>query len=176
MFLISNHILSVYPNIRLPKDTVIRVNCAWIKDKDELKHFLYRTDKPIFLDYPTGRKKPPIPNFSLDDAIKLANKNNIQYFAYSNAQSAIQAINIRNKLKINIELVPKIETMIGVDKIYNIIESIETKYIMIDKEDLFIDCKGNNKVYLYYLHLIKEACKNLNVKALELYGVIFSHD
>lgn len=177
MFLISNHILSIYPNIILPRDTVIRINCAWVKDEEQLKEFIERTHYPIFLDYPTGRKKPPIPNFTLTTAINYANLfSKIKFFAYSNAENIFEAIKIRKQVNKKVEVIPKIETIIGVNNFSAIVKNINAKYVMIDKEDLFVSCKGEVKLYKAYLDKVKKTSKTLNITVLELYGVIFSHD
>ena len=67
MLLISNHLtqLKQFKNL---KDVVIRINMAHVKDAKELKKFV---DVPydIFLDYPKGRTKPPVPSLSLTEAI-----------------------------------------------------------------------------------------------------------
>ena len=71
----------------------------------------------------------------------------------------------RIKEKVNSEFVPKIETIKGVENIHEIAKIVET--VMLDKEDLYIDCGGKN-----YEQLIKEV-KSANVRVLELIGVIF---
>ena len=47
-------------DVNLPKDTIYRINLAWISDLDTLKKILekHKTHK-IFLDLPKNRTKPP---------------------------------------------------------------------------------------------------------------------
>ena len=67
MILLSNHLLTL-PEFQKVEDVVIRINMAHVKDMKELKKFVDR-DYDVFLDYPKGRSKPPVPSLSLTDAI-----------------------------------------------------------------------------------------------------------
>ena len=78
MILISNHLLTL-PQFENVDDVVIRINMAHVKDLKELKRFVSRSDE-VFLDYPKGRTKPPVPTLSLTDAINFTHKyDNIKY-------------------------------------------------------------------------------------------------
>jgi len=174
MFLISNHILICNPDIKLPKDTVVRINCAWVENTQELKNFIDKCEYPIFLDYPSNRIKPPQPTISIETAIGIANRYaKIEYFSYSNASDIHEALEIWHE--VDKKIVPKIEDIKGVVSLRGLVEALKTDMIMIDKEDLFTNC-NNIELYLFALDNIRDTCKELNIKALELYGVIFSHD
>ena len=69
MILLSNHLLTL-PEFRNVKDVVIRINMAHVKDLKELKKFVNR-EYEVFLDYPKGRTKPPVPSLSLTTAINF---------------------------------------------------------------------------------------------------------
>ena len=85
MLLISNHLLTL-PQFENVEDVVVRINMAHVKDLKELKTFVNR-DYDVFLDYPKGRTKPPVPSLSLTDAINFTQKyDNIKYFATSNIE------------------------------------------------------------------------------------------
>ena len=58
MFLISQNIDSY--NVKLPENSVFRINLAWCNNLDELKLKLRKYKKIIFfIDLPIGRIKPP---------------------------------------------------------------------------------------------------------------------
>jgi len=176
MFLISNHILVSHPEITLPEDTVIRINCAWVNDMYELGCIIKGCNYPVFLDFPTGRLKPPIPKLALKDVLNLANQyKNVKYFSYSNASNINEAIDIKTKLTYDMVIVPKIEDIKGAMNLLNLADTLHTKMIMIDKEDLFTNCT-DTELYLFTLKYIREICKQHRITVLELYGVIFSHD
>ena len=82
MILISNHLtqLAQFKNL---KDVVIRINMAHVKDSKQLEEFV-NVPYDIFLDYPKGRSKPPLPSSNLIEAIEFTRKyDNIKYFATS---------------------------------------------------------------------------------------------
>ena len=175
MILISNNIQKY---MDLPKDSVIRINMAWIKTIEELNELLYfNFDKKIFLDYPQGRTKPPVPLLLLQDAYNTIYRfGNIKYFAVSNIEDVENVLNIKNKLPKTVEFVPKIETLNGINNLKNLINKCEIKYIMLDKEDLYIDIKKDNDKFFNCIESIRNICKELNVKLLELEGVIFTQN
>ena len=83
MILLSNHLLTL-PEFRNVDNVIVRINMAWVKDIKELHKFL-DIDYDVFLDYPKGRTKPPVPTLSLTDAIETIKKcPNVKYFALSN--------------------------------------------------------------------------------------------
>ena len=83
MLLISQN-LTKY-DLKFPKDTVLRVNLAWIFDLEALEDLVSKYDNDIFLDMPLGRKKPPS-NFYTVDQLKpiITNNPQIKYIAISN--------------------------------------------------------------------------------------------
>jgi hypothetical protein len=44
---------------------------------------------------------------------------------------------------------------------------------MLDKDDLWVDCKADCKVYENAIGILKDKCSELGIKVLELRGVIF---
>jgi hypothetical protein len=169
MILISNHLLRLHA-IDISPDAVIRINVAWVRDMAQLAEYL---DIPhdVFLDYPQGRKKPPIATITLDEAIIMANNSrNVKYFALSNAEDALQLTRIRAKLNDTIELVPKIETMRGAHNVVAITQACRATRVMLDKEDLFTDAGDQ---YEHFAAWLRKDCARIGVKVLELAGVVF---
>ena len=84
MIVISNHVKKI--GMKLPSETVIRINVAWVKTKEELVKIIEENEQhDIWVDYPTGRTKPPRPTLTIAEAISvLHDYNNIKYFAFSN--------------------------------------------------------------------------------------------
>jgi pyruvate kinase len=158
--IISNNLIGKMP---IPKDAIIRVNLAWVS-KEEARKILSETKNDIYLDYPSGRTKPPKPTMTLDDAIELANEFKVKYFAVSNIECICDVLDIQSKLYYS-EFVPKIETVNGVENIREITQEVDI--IMLDKEDLYVDCNGEG-----YEDLINKV-RSSKVKVLELAGVIF---
>ena len=77
-------------DVELPRDTILRINLAWINDLETLKNILEtKSENNIFIDLPKNRTKPPNNRYSMDE-IKpiLENYSNIKYFALSNVDSA----------------------------------------------------------------------------------------
>ena len=161
MLVISNHLIDKMP---IPYSAVIRINLAWIKDKAEAEKIIKNCKHDIYLDFPDGRKKPPVPTITLEEAIELA--KDVKYFAISNAEDIRKLSEIRRM--INCELIPKIETVAGVMAIPAMIE-IGIKTIMLDKEDLYTDCEQDSFIYN---KLIKKV-RSYDLKVLELQGVVF---
>ena len=159
MLVISNNLIGKMP---IPKDAVVRVNLAWV-NLYEARAILQSSKHNIYLDYPFGRAKPPKSVITLDEAISLANDFNVRYFAVSNVED-VKIIRDLNK-RVKPEIVPKIETVKGVKNIQNIAKEVST--IMLDVDDLWIDCKGKN-----WYNLIKRV-KSAEVNILELAAVIF---
>lgn len=175
MIVISNHVNAI--GMEYPKDSVIRINVAWIESKQALEKILKDLHgRAIWLDYPTGRTKPPRPKFSLDETIEFTKKYPMHYFAFSNAEETSLVQSIRSKVPQHITLVPKIETTKGIANLANIVSAARTKTIMLDKEDLYTDVKGNQQEFERLVNLCREDCKKLGVTCLELKGVVFGHD
>jgi len=146
----------------IPKRAIIRVNLAWV-NLEEAREILKNSKHRIYLDYPSGRTKPPKPTITLDEAIDLANEFKVRYFAVSNVESVRTIKELKKRVKA--EIVPKIETVKGVKNINNIAK--EVNMVMIDKDDLWVDCKGKN-----WHNLIKRV-RSAEVNILELAGIIF---
>ena len=72
MILLSNHLLTL-DEFKKVKDVVVRINMAHVKDANELDKFV-SVNRDIFLDYPKGRTKPPVPSLSLTEAIDKVKK------------------------------------------------------------------------------------------------------
>lgn len=164
MKIISNNLIGKMP---IPEDAIIRVNLAWVKDYKTAFDLISSIKYPVYLDYPSGRTKPPTPNITLDEAIELSNRDNVRYFAISNAEDieTLKAIQSR----IEVELVPKIETELGVKNIPKMIK-INIKTIMLDKEDLYINVKMDSRKFNKLVNKVRHC----GIKVLELRGVIFS--
>ena len=131
MILLSNHLLTLQEFEKV-EGVVIRINMAHVKDISELKKFL-KIDYDIFLDYPKGRTKPPIPTLNINDALKVMNQyKNIKYFALSN-----------------------IEDVSEVNMICDIIPSLSNVIInSIFRFHLKLFCDEYNKIFLFKI-LIK---------------------
>ena len=156
------------------KNIIVRINMAWVKTEQELDKIIKTTNKYIMLDYPRNRKKPPKPILTLNTAYKMLKKyKQIKYFALSNCEIPIEMKKIRNKIPDYVKLVPKIETLKGIENIKSILESAKTDIIMLDKEDLYTDIKKDNKSFNKLIRKIFVLSKLLNFKILELKGVVF---
>ena len=65
MLLVSQNLFRY--DMEFPKDTVLRVNLAWVSSLNKLQSFLLKYDNDIFLDYPIGRTKPPSNKYDLGE-------------------------------------------------------------------------------------------------------------
>lgn len=160
-----------------PENSVIRINTAWINSIDELEKILDSLKgHRIWLDYPTGRTKPPLPKFKMEEIIQFAKTHLIEYFAFSNAEDSEFIKSIRESIPELVKLVPKIETKRGVENIKDILDSAKTDMIMLDKEDLYLDVSGNQEEFQNLISICREKCEEFNVTCLELKGVVFGHN
>lgn len=173
MLLISNNIVEL--GMTYPKGAIIRVNTAWVNTAEKLEKVLTELkSKEVYLDYPIGRTKYPRPNMTFDELLTIVEKfQNIKYFAWSNAENPVLLKEIREVIPPRVMLVPKIETLIGVLHLEDIIKACKTKVIMIDKEDLATSAK-TDEIYIQFLEKARTVAKNLNIESIELKGVIFS--
>ena len=48
--------------------------------------------------------------------------------------------------------------------------------VMLDKEDLYTDVKGNQVEFYRLVEQCRKKCKELDATCLELKGVVFGHD
>ena len=179
LLIISNHVTKV--GMSFPKDAIIRINTAWVNSKEELVKILndaIETGHKVFLDYPSGRVKPPAPVLSIMEVIEISKtfKDIIMFFAFSNAENRDFIQLVRQAVPSNIMLVPKIETSLGIINFDEIIESAKTRVIMLDKEDLYVNVGSDVQTFNQLVDDVKEQCQLAEVTCLELKGVVFSHD
>lgn len=163
---ISNNLQGKMP---IPEDAIIRVNLAWFDDWREAKQIIDNSEHYIYLDYPSGRTKPPRPKIELEEAIELSKHTKVKYFAISNSEDIYELSEIKSL--INCELVPKIETEQGVMNMNSMIEDTGIKTFMLDKEDLYTNCKMDSEKYNELVMKAREY--GSKVKVLELQGVVF---
>lgn len=176
MIVVSNN-LREKTNLVFNKDAVMRVNLAWMKDREDAKNVIdmIGASHAIYLDYPQGRTKPPKPVITLEEAIDIANTmGNIRYFAVSNVEDSQSLNHIKRQIRKDIEIVPKIETDAGVRNLDVIFKNIAIKYVMLDKEDLYLDVDRDGKMYEELVEMVRRKCKENKVELLELQGVIFT--
>jgi len=173
MILISNHLLTLH-QFKNVDDVVIRINMAHVKDIKELKQFVNKK-QDVFLDYPKGRTKPPVPSLSLTDAITFTHKyDNIKYFATSNIEEIAEVDLICDMLPDHVSFVPKIETLRGVQNLESLFKTGKIFHIMLDGEDLYTDINNDVDLFLNLKDRVQHNCMKYGVELLELYGVVFS--
>lgn len=170
--IISNNALKLFDT--LPSDLIIRINVAWCKSIEELKTIIDNSTHPIYLDYPSGRTKPPKPEIFMEDVVDLLNSSyRVKYFAFSNAENPEEIVKLRRMIFPRVKLVPKIETIIGVEKIVQICDAAETDMIMLDHEDLYVNVKHDSVQYNFYMDIVSRKCKENNIKLYKVQGIIF---
>lgn len=175
MLIISQHARLLH--IPFPDSAVFRVNAAWVKSKQELFGLLEKIKNGIFLDFPKGRLKPPIPALGLNDLLAAMYKfNNIKYFGVSNVVNPAQIAEMRTKIPPRVLLIPKIESKAGIDNLEEILKALrkDENHIMLDKEDLYTDLKNHQELFEQYVQLARDKSKRNNINVLELQGVIFA--
>ena len=181
MLLISQNIESY--NIKLPENTVFRINMAWCNNLKELENKLNKNkEMKFFIDLPIGRIKPPNNKYTLDEMIPIIKSNsNIQYFAVSNVESRNDLEPFLKKLPDRIIIVPKIESPTAIENIDEICNELkyEKKIIMLDHDDLFSSIIHSNKdeeKFQQYIKKLVDYCENNNISLLRTVGVVFSDD
>ena len=169
-------------DVNLPKDTIYRINLAWISDLDTLKKILekHKTHK-IFLDLPKNRTKPPDNKYTMSELKPILNSfPNIKYFAVSNIDSKNDLGYFLDYISNNITVVPKIESQDGVKNIKEITELLGTeKIVMLDHDDLYssmIKQNDDKNNFQKYIKSLVDYCDENNVKLLRTIGVIFGDD
>ena len=173
MILLSNHLLTL-PEFKDIEDVIVRINMAHVKDIRELYRFV-KIDYDIFLDYPKGRTKPPVPTLDINDALEVMSRyKNIKYFATSNIEEVSEVDIICDIIPDTVSFVPKIETLQGVLNLEKIFKGDRVKHIMLDTEDLYTNIKNDVPLYTYLIDRVKKVCDKYDIKLLELYGVVFS--
>lgn len=174
MLLVSNNLRHYTP---IPDHAVIRVNLAWYPTLDILKDNI-RPHHSVMLDYPIGRKKPPTNQYSIKEIHDLIKDHQqIKYLAISNTNSSED---LKDFLSLPVQIVPKIESIQGVEEIDNILESLpyKEKVVMLDHEDLHHDLINNgvqaNKLYTVYVEQLKASCEKSNAQLLKTTGIVFN--
>lgn len=178
MILLSNNLRNYMP---IPDHYVIRVNLAWTFSLDDLIENLNTHPNDFFIDIPSGRSKPPSNKYSLERLYPLFTEyTNVRYVAISNVEKSSQLDNWK-VFGARPILVPKIESIAGVENIEDIMSSIKTeKIIMIDHDDLHTSLLKNDvspsKLYSDYIDPLLEYCAENNVIALRTRGIVFSDE
>ena len=171
MLLISQNIESY--NIKLPENTVFRINMAWCNSLKELESKLNKNkEMKFFIDLPIGRIKPPNNKYTLDEIIPIIKSNsNIQYFAVSNVESRNDLEPFLKKLPDRIIIVPKIESPTAIENIDEICNELkyEKRIIMLDHDDLFSSIIHSNEDEEKFQQCIKKLvdyCENNNISLI----------
>lgn len=173
--LIFSHNLLSNNNLILPDNAIVRINVAWVKTEKELEELVISSRYDIYLDYPQGRTKPPKPVLKIESAIAIAGRfSKIKYFAVSNVEDPEVIHEIKIKLPKTVQLIPKIETKKGIENLELIARKIKPKYIMLDKEDLYIDVKTDSEEFEFLINLARRKGEECGLIVLELQGVVFS--
>jgi citrate lyase beta subunit len=168
--------------IPIPKNSILRINLAWINSIEELEIILQKNNNSeIFLDLPVGRTKPPNNKYSFDDIVIILKKNdNIRYFAISNVNSADNIRELIEKIPKHVSLVPKIESPDGVKNIEEITKLLgDKKIIMLDHDDLYSNLIKKNEEpekFKEYILNLTNFCQKNNIIMLRTIGVIFSDE
>ena len=170
-------------NIKLPSDTVFRINMAWCNSIKELEEKLSKNiESDFFIDLPIGRIKPPNNRYTLDEMIPILEKNeNVKFFAVSNVESATDLKEFLEKIPDRISIVPKIESPNGVLNIDEICTTLRTKekVVMLDHDDLFSNIIRNNEKkenFQMYIKKLDDYCQENHISLLRTVGVVFSDD
>lgn len=170
--IISNNALKYFDT--LPSDLIIRINVAWANSIDQLKIIIENATHPIYLDYPSGRSKPPKPEIALDEVIELLNHSyRVEYFAFSNAENPEETRLLRRMVFPRVKLVPKIETVTGVENLVKICQAANTDMLNLDHEDLYVNVQHDSNKYNHYMDLAIKSAKENNIKVFKVQGVIF---
>ena len=167
-------------DVQLPRDTILRINLAWINDLETLKNILEaKSENSIFIDLPKNRTKPPNNRYSMDE-IKpiLESYSNIKYFALSNVDSAEYLSEYVDYIPKNIVIVPKIESHLGIKNIEEITKLLgDEKIVMLDHDDLYSSMLKKNddpKNFQVYIQQLINFCNKNNVALLRTVGVMFA--
>ena len=169
-------------DLTMPKDTIFRINLAWVNSIEELEIILQKNNNSdIFLDLPVGRTKPPNNKYSFEDIVLILKKNeNIKYFAISNVNSVDNIRELIKKIPKQVSLVPKIESPEGVKNIGEITEVLrDKKIIMLDHDDLYSNLIKQNEPsekFKEYISNLSNFCQKNNIIMLRTIGVIFSDE
>lgn len=166
--------------VPIPDNSIYRINLAWTNSLDELKNLLEKhKNQKIFVDLPINRTKPPNNKYTLEDLIPIFNNyTNVKYLAISNVEKANDLSKYLELLPSSLNIVPKIESPLGVKNIDEIMKILPgEKIAMLDHDDLYSSMLKNNEPstnFVIYINDLMEYCKNNNVILLRTIGVIFS--
>lgn len=162
MIVVSNTFLDLIPN--LPSDTVVRINLAWVTQVSTEIEKIKNRGMSVLLDYPNDRKKPPACQLAMEDVFDFP----VEYLAVSNFDVG------HNGLfeDVSAQIVPKIETRLGVENLSSIVGAMpyEHKLIMLDHDDLYLDCGDDYKDVVLNLQEQIALCE---VDVLVTQGVLF---
>ena len=179
MLIISQN-LSNY-DFSVPKNSVFRINLAWINNIDELVDILKKHGShKIFLDLPINRTKPPNNTYSISELVPIINNfKNIQYLAISNVDDDSILTEFLEIIPSHIQIIPKIESPQGISNIDSISKKLpyENKILMLDHDDLFSSLKQIGAPISKFVESINELttyCNENNISLLRTVGVIFS--
>lgn len=171
MLLISNHLLK---QITVPADAIVRINIAWVKTPDKLEEAL-QTPYDVFIDYPEGRTKPPVPKISFYEIMQIVKRyKNVKYVGVSNIESGNIAGLFKSAMVNGISFVPKIETAKGINNIDSILAQSLPQYIMLDTEDLFTDVNCDVLMFEKLIEILTQKCFSYHTNILKISGVVFS--
>jgi hypothetical protein len=180
MLLVSSHVFDC-GEIRLPPEAIVRVNMAWVPSLKDLSEKLARTPHDVFLDNPIGRSKPPAHRYSLEETVEFIKSHpQIKYLAVSNVESHEDVFPFNRAVPKDIKIVPKIETIKGVQNIGPILCSLggPDNVIMLDHDDLCADLIRNGVdpalMYTDYINPLLSFCKSNGADVLRTQGVVFS--
>ncbi len=165
--------------MKFPDEVVLRVNMAWVDSLEKFKETLDRYDLDFFIDFPSGRIKPPNNRYTIEQLVPIIQKyRNIKYLAVSNVESPEEIEHYSILVGERPRIVPKIETIKGVNNISKICTKLSKgDYIMLDHDDLFTNVIKNNLSTNDFLNLVDTLvsfCKSSNFNLLRTRGVIFS--
>lgn len=178
MQLISRHLID--EGFPIPKDTVVRVNTGWEPSLEILCKQIEETKHDIFIDVSEKRRKPPHYRYSVSQLLFIFNTyEHVKYCAISNVETVDDIMYALWKLPSRVNIVPKIESMAGIDNIQEISNVLrEPKIIMLDVEDLYTDILAHSisGEYLYtgFVNPLLRKCQELDIEVLKINGVVFS--
>ena len=177
MLLISQNLMNY--EMEFPDDVVLRINMAWVDNIKKFKETLDRYDLDFFIDFPSGRIKPPNNRYTIDQLVPIIKAyKNIKFLAISNVETPEEIDKYSAYFDNRPQIVPKIETIKGVKNIANICSSLSTgDYLMLDHDDLFTNVIKNNldtEAFIKLVDNLVSFCDSSKLNLLRTRGVIFS--
>jgi len=177
MKLVSRHLLD--EGFPIPEDAVVRINTAWEPSLELMCKQIEETNRDIFIDISQFRRKPPCHRWSIEQLLFIFNSyQHVKYCAVSNVEEVDDIMYGIWKLPKHVNVVPKIESIAGINNIESIVSVLrEPKIIMLDVEDLYTDIlnKGaeGKDLYKVFVNPFYRKCQELGVMVLKISGVIF---